>query len=312
MTEHFVTLFDSTFLPNGLALHKSLMRHAGDFHLWVICMDRTTERAIHELELEHVTTLPLESVETKELLAVKSGRSIAEYCWTLTPFSVDFVFDRDPSIERVTYVDSDVWFVKSPQEILQEMVRADAESLITPHAYSPKHAANIRFGVYCVQFMPFTRTGSLAIRRDWQKKCVDWCFAQAEPDRFGDQKYLDNWMEQFPESVHVLTSVEKTQAPWNATIFSPADAVLFHFHRLRLASTSRAYVGTYRLPRATVRNLYRPYLADIKSANTQLAGIGIPFTPQIKELTGWPLIKDYLDFRRHNWRHFTAPYVVRY
>jgi hypothetical protein len=312
MTEHFVTLFDSTFLPNGLALHKSLERNAGDFHLWVVCMDNTTERAINQLNLERITTLPLDSVENAELRAVKSGRSIAEYCWTLTPFSVDFVFDRDPTIERVTYVDSDVWFVKSPQEILQEMTNVGAESLITPHAYSPEHAANIRFGIYCVQFMPFTRTGSLSIRRDWQSKCLDWCFARAEPDRFGDQKYLDTWPKKFPETVHVLNSVEKTQAPWNATVFSPDDAVLYHFHRLRLASTSRAYVGTYRLPRATVQKLYRPYLADVKAANIALGELGIPFTPQIKQLAGWPLVKDYLDFRRHNWRDLTAPYVMRY
>jgi hypothetical protein len=312
MTEHFVTLFDSTFLPNGLALHKSLVRNAGDFHLWVICMDHTTEKAIHRLGLDHVTTLSLESVENEELLAVKSGRSIAEYCWTLTPFSIDFVFERDPSIDRVTYVDSDVWFVKSPQQILQEMTQASADSLITPHAYSPEHESNIRFGIYCVQFMPFTRTGSLAIRRDWQAKCLDWCFAQAEADRFGDQKYLDTWLQQFPDSVCVLESVEKTQAPWNATVFQPQDAVLYHFHRLRLASTSRAYVGTYRLPHKTVEHLYRPYLADIRAASTDLAALGIAFKPQIKALTGWPLVKDYLDFRRHNWRSPFAPYSLKY
>lgn len=312
MTEHFVTLFDSTFLPNGLALHKSLVRNATDFHLWVICMDQTTQRVINKLRLEHVTTLPLDSVETPELLAVKPGRSIAEYCWTLTPFSVDFVFDRDPSIERVTYVDSDVWFVKSPDEILEEMTEAGAQSLITPHAYAPEHAANIRFGIYCVQFMTFTRTGSRETRRDWQSKCLDWCFAEAEPGRFGDQKYLDTWTQQFPDTVHVLNSVEKTQAPWNATVFDPEAAVLYHFHRLRLASTSCAYVGTYRLPHATVKQFYRPYLEDIKAANADLASLGIPFTPQITPLTGWHLFKDYLDFRRHNWRDLSTPYSLQY
>lgn len=310
MTEHYVTLFDSTFLPNGLALHKSLVRTGSDFHLWVICMDKPTQGALNALGLNRVTNLPLAEVETPELLAIKNSRSIAEYCWTLTPFSVDFVFERTPDAQRVTYIDADVWFAQSPEIILEEM--GEADSLITPHAYSAEHAANIRFGIYCVQFMPFTRQGSLAIREDWQTKCLDWCFALDEPTRFGDQKYLDVWPEQFPRHVKVLQGVEKTQAPWNATAFSPEDAVLFHFHRLRLASESRAFVGTYRLPHRTVEHLYRPYLADIRAANAELDAIGVPFKPQIKALTGWPLVKDYVDFHRHNWRSPFAPYSLKY
>ena len=312
MTEHFVTLFDSTFLPNGIALHKSLARHGGDFHLWVICMDKATERAITDLGLEHVSLLPLESVETRELREVKETRSIAEYCWTLTPFSIDFVFDQDPNIQRVTYLDSDIWFTRSPSELLAEMDSAGAQSLITPHAYSTEHAANIRFGIYCVQFMPFSRDGSRDLRANWQAKCLDWCYAVAEPDRFGDQKYLDTWTHDFPEIVHVLKGVEKTQAPWNAVDFDAADAVMYHFHRLRLVSESRAFMGTYRIPNKTIAMLYRPYLADIKSATGDLAELGLDFKPQIQSPAGWPLIKDYLDFKRHSWRSPFAPYSLTY
>ena len=273
-------------------------------------MDDTTERAINELELLNVTTLPLADVETPELLAVKDSRSIAEYCWTLTPFSVDFVFERAPDAQRVTYVDADIWFAKSPNLILHEMQSADA--LITPHAYSPEHATNIRFGIYCVQFMPFTRQGSASIRRDWQAKCLDWCFAIDEPTRFGDQKYLNSWPEQFPGQVHVLEEVQLTQAPWNAVSFHPRDAAFYHFHRLRLASPKKAYVGTYRLPHKTVQTMYRPYLEDIREANARLSGIGVTFKQQIQPLSGWSLVKDFLDFHRHNWRSPLAPYSLTY
>jgi len=112
--------------------------------------------------------------------------------------------------------------------------------------------------------------------------------------------------------VHVLNSVEKTQAPWNAVDFDASNAVLYHFHRLRLASESRSLIGTYRLPRETISHLYRPYLADIKSANSNLAALGFGFNPQIQALTGWPLLKDYLDFKRHNWRSPFAPYSLEY
>ena len=210
----------------------------------------------------------------------------------------------------MTYIDSDVWFTNSPDLILAEMGSAD--SLITPHAYSPEHADNIKFGIYCVQFMPFTREGSTDIRRDWQSKCLEWCYGIDEPTRFGDQKYLDAWTAQFGGRVHVLAGVEKTQAPWNAVSFDPDSAVLYHFHRLRLATSHRAYVGTYRLPRKTISTLYRPYLTDIRESLAELDRIGIPFKPQIKPLTGWALAKDWLDFHRHNWRSPLTRYSLKY
>jgi hypothetical protein len=160
--------------------------------------------------------------------------------------------------------------------------------------------------------MPFSRAGSIDIRRQWQSQCLDWCFAIDEPARFGDQKYLDNWDQQFGHRVKVFADPAKTQAPWNAVSFDPDDAVMYHFHRLRLATTHKAFVGTYRLPQTTIKTLYTPYLADIKSANSELASIGVAFIPQIKPLTGWALVKDYLDFKRHNWRSPFARYSLSY
>ena len=87
---------------------------------------------------------------------------------------------------------------------------------------------------------------------------------------------------------------------------------MYHFHRLRLVSESRALMGTYRIPYETITKLYRPYLADVRSANGDLAELGFDFKPQIQSPTGWPLIKDYLDFKRHSWRSPLAPYSLTY
>ena len=43
--EHYVTLFDSLFLPQGLALHMSMERHAGNYTLWILCIDD----AVHDV-----------------------------------------------------------------------------------------------------------------------------------------------------------------------------------------------------------------------------------------------------------------------
>ncbi len=106
--EHFVTLFDASFLPIGLALYSSLKAHAQPFRLWVLAIDEGVERHLARLGLPDLTVIPLRSFETPALLAVKPGRTRAEYCWTMTPFTCQAVFDRDPSAQRATYVDADV------------------------------------------------------------------------------------------------------------------------------------------------------------------------------------------------------------
>ena len=53
-TEHFVTLFDSKFLPMGMALHDSLMAHAQPFHLWILCMDEMVEKQLKLISLPDV------------------------------------------------------------------------------------------------------------------------------------------------------------------------------------------------------------------------------------------------------------------
>ncbi len=83
--EHFVTLFDSLFLPQGLALHMSMERHAGNYTLWILCIDDAVNDVLTKIKLPNVQLLKLSLLETEELKQVKQGRSSGEYCWTTIP-----------------------------------------------------------------------------------------------------------------------------------------------------------------------------------------------------------------------------------
>jgi hypothetical protein len=273
--EHFVTLFDSAFLPQGLALHGSLERHAGKYTLWILCMDAELEQSLSLLHLPHVRLLSLSAVETPELLRVKEGRSRAEYCWTITPFTPRFVFDAEATAERVTYLDADLWFRKSPRPMFVELEKSGKDVLITNHAYAPEYDKSATSGQYCVQFVTFTRSGGEVARKWWEERCLEWCFARFEDGKFGDQMYLDDWPERFAERVHVLEHEQWTLAPWNATRFPYGTAVLYHFHGLRLLAGRRVSLGDYALPPAVVVNVYEPYLACLKDALALLSTIGI-------------------------------------
>ena len=89
--EHFITLFDSKYLPQGLALHESLIKN-GDATLWVVCMDDIAFHTINSLKFESLKAIYFSDHETPELLAIKSSRTAGEYCWTFTPFTFSIFF----------------------------------------------------------------------------------------------------------------------------------------------------------------------------------------------------------------------------
>ena len=309
--EHYVTLFDSTFLPQGLALHRSMERWCGDFTLWVVCMDEATEEILNELGLPSVKTIPVRTVETDELLAVKSGRTIAEYCWTITSFVPQAVFALEPSATRVTYLDADLWFRASPSKIFAEFESSGAAVLITEHGFSPENDQSASAGIFCVQFMTFANCASSGILQRWQVQCTEWCFNRHEDGKFGDQKYLDTWPADYGNAVHVLTHTEWAQAPWNATRFPYSSGVFFHFHGLRLLSPNSVSPGIYVLPQPLIDNVYGPYLEDLGKAVNRLASDTDGIPPRWNQQASESRLRTRIRYWRRRYRLIRTPSHMR-
>jgi len=263
---HFVTLFDILFLPQGLALHLSMERHVKEYTLWILCVDDEVYQALQTLNLSNVKLLQLSRLETDELLRIKPTRSKGEYCWTLTPFAPSFVFDAGSDIEHVTYIDADMWFRKHPKPIFDEFFNSEKSILITDHSYAPEYDQSSTSGQYCVQFIIFKRNSSEFIRKNWEELCIDWCFNRFEDGKFGDQKYLDLWPIKYSEHIHILKNIELILAPWNATRFPYGKSVLWHFHGLRLTENKEYNINGYKIPDATIKNIYEPYCMDMNRA----------------------------------------------
>ena len=293
MTEHFVTLFDSGFLLQGLALHRSLQRHVPAFRLWVLCMDDEAWRMLDTLQLPSLTAMRLADLETPELLAVKPDRTRGEYCWTVTPFTPRFVFEADPTVHRVTYVDADFWFRRSPEAVFRAFDDSGKAVLITDHAYAPEHDQSAIAGRFCVQFMTFTRGSSEPVRKWWEERCVEWCHARYEDGKFGDQKYLDAWPQLFPALVHVVPDLSAFLAPWNASWIPCGRSVAYHFHGLRIFDGYKVYrhAGMYKVPGVVHEQIYDPYIADLAEGVRRLATHGLtlklPRAPYGDLLMAW-------------------------
>lgn len=289
-TEHFCTLFDKNYLPQGLSLHKSLVANADSFHLWIVCMDNQVEEYLIALNLPHVSLIPLKEIESPELLLVKPNRSPGEYCWTITPFTFQAVFEREPSVHQVTYLDADIFFFNDPWILLSELT-TDEHILITEHAYAPEYDQSSISGKFCVQFLTIKQTSEgQEVMKWWQKRCVEWCFDRVEDDKFGDQKYLDRWPSLFGSRIHIIQKKEKTLAPWNISYFSQVlendlDPVFYHFHGLKLISLQK--IQLYHKYKISVegKKLYKIYINSLISSLQDLsyADIPIPFIPQKKQ-----------------------------
>ncbi len=284
--QHFVTLFDSLFLPQGLALHASMQRHIKHYTLWILCVDDEVHQVLQILALPNVRLLLLSQLETADLLRVKAERTKGEYCWTLTPFAPRFVFEADSNVDCVTYIDADLWFRKDPAKIFQELDAAGKSVLITDHGYAPENDQSATSGQYCVQFIVFKRHGGEAVRQWWEDRCIEWCYARAEDDKFGDQKYLEAWPDIFADQVHVLHNQEWALAPWNVTRFPYGNAVFFHFHGVRIVDGEKINLGVYKLPKVVLQYIYGPYLEDIKLAIKDLDRCGVAIKSQAKS-TSW-------------------------
>jgi hypothetical protein len=280
--EHFVTLFDSLFLPQGLALHASMQRHIKRYTLWILCVDDEVHQVLQMLALPNVRLLQLSQLVTADLLRVKPGRTKGEYCWTLTPFAPRFVFEADTKINRVTYIDADLWFRKDPAIIFKELEVSGKSVLITDHGYAPEYDQSATSGQFCVQFMVFERIGGESVRSWWQDRCIEWCYARAEDGKFGDQKYLDCWPDLFNDQVHVLLNKELALAPWNAKRFPYGNSVFYHFHGLRIINDKKLTFGAYALPVNLLKHVYSPYMIDLKMAIDLMRENGINLKQQAK------------------------------
>jgi len=293
--EHFVTLFDDSFLPIGLALYQSLVAQARPFRLWVVAIDEEVSRHLEQLALPDLTVIPLSSIESRELLAVKPGRTRAEYCWTLTPFTAQAVFDRDASATRATYVDADLFFLADPRILLNELDQSGKHVLITEHAYAPEYDRSHDSGRFCVQFLTFDRSGwAHEVMHWWQERCLEWCFARYENGKFGDQVYLDAWPTLFGDRVQIVRQVEKTLAPWNVRHFAQQsrrllEPVFYHFHGLRLLADQRVRLFKFYDVGPAGLAIYDKYLLALAQAYAQLgrAGIRPPTHALPPERWGW-------------------------
>ncbi len=118
--------------------------------------------------------------------------------------------------------------------------------------------------------------------RWWKDKCIEWCFNWLEDDKLGDQKYLDDWLTRFPDTVHELEHAGGGVAPWNVQRYlmdnvdgvstltelatgKVCNLIFYHFHHLKFNREAGYFHPSpfYTISSRAYEVIYTPYLLSL-------------------------------------------------
>lgn len=289
---HYCTYFDSVYAPRGLIMIGSLFRHQPDAIVHVLCLDDDCADILAAVapQIPRVRPIRLEELEKHdpELAATKGNRSKIEFYFTCTPCLPSYVLAQNPDIADITYLDADLYFYQSPQLIFDEI--GDKSIAITPHKFSPAHKPSERYGIFNVAWITW-RNDEIGRKclADYRRNCIEWCYDREEDGKFGDQKYLDSWPEDYG-SVAILDHKGINVALWNVENYDitvkdgvihvdEQPLILFHFHAVHHWGPGEFYVpfresGVQKDLDRLVALLYQPYTDLVETTGRQLSPNG--------------------------------------
>jgi hypothetical protein len=257
-----------------LALYRSLVRHAKPFKWWVLCLDDDVFEALEALDLDRVVPIREAEILDADLARAKRSRSRREYYFTCKPWIYLYVIAAEPTAQRVTYLDGDLYYFSDPTAVDEQI--AGSSVALSPHRSGNQHYESM-FGVYNSGWSSFaTDEVGVAALRWWRSRCIEAVPDYPVDGLFADQKYLEDLERRFDDVVPVMHN-GMNLAPWNAAVSTPIEVVdgsvmaggdplvFFHFHGLEkrapgLYDPGWSARGSTRLLRDEV---YRPYLREV-------------------------------------------------
>jgi hypothetical protein len=277
----FCTILSKTRVYQGLALLSSLKQvMAEDFSLFIHCIDQASYKLLNKMKLENVHFIREKRLD-ESIRNLKQERRIHEYCWTLKPVICDYVLATYPSVKRITYLDSDLYFWSDPTSIFKK--QSDCSVLLSiEEKYRPNMNQRIVqrksriTGLYNSGFISFKNDeiGVKAVKW-WREKCLEACRIAPEEGIFGDQKYLDEMPSLFSTSCDIATPGVNV-GPWNVFKYQFSNVndsvcidehllVFYHFSGLRVVAKDKVEF-VYRVNRRKLPFIYSLYIKAIAEA----------------------------------------------
>ena len=278
---HFCAIVGTEYVLKIIALHQSLMKNSKVFTLWICCIDVFAYSILKEMNLNNVNLMQVDDIEDTNLEDIKRNRSVSEYCWTLKPVLIEYLLVNN-NLPSVLYCDGDLYFFSDPNMIFKEW--ADNSIYLCPQR--DRDWVEGKYGKYQAGLIGFKNDFyGLKSVRWWKDKCLDWCSANPDKGRFGDQKYLDLIPIYFPK-VKISSNLGINAAPWNCIynnnyiidqnqneVYIETDKlIVYHFACITIFNEQDFdlwSLGKLSIPNNILRLIYTPYLEEIRSNLTK-------------------------------------------
>jgi SAM-dependent methyltransferase len=283
-SNHYCTYFDVNYLPRGVLMIRSLLRHDPQALIFVLCLDEITEKALTTLS-PNIKVIPIREllVADEAFASARDTRTLIEWYFTATSCLANYLIAQYPDIPKLIYLDADLYFYSTPEFLIDEA--RDASVQIIEHRFSPQYANLVMYGRFNVAWIGFANTPEgRSVIQDYRANCLAWCYDRLEGDRFGDQKYLDKWPQQFANCC-VSGLLGANVAWWNMARWTPkrfdsltyvgSDLLIFyHFQEIK-----RSKSGEYSTKKEASEYgdyyalLYAPYLMELTQIDRELSAV---------------------------------------
>lgn len=234
----FCTIVSKFRLHQCIAMYHSLRGFMDETVLYVLAVDEETKRVLDAMQLTGMTVIALEELEDDELKRLKEQRNLSEYCWTLKPLLLLYLYKSQKDFSIFNYLDSDLFFFDNPMKLFKG--NRNWSALLTTHKVNRKANGG---------FVAFMRCNyAYEALKWWKDRCLEWCYYKNDNGKFADQGYLDFMKVRF-KGVSYLDMPGVNLAAWNyfkfdldlkdGNIYVNRNRLIFyHFSGLRMKRIS--------------------------------------------------------------------------
>ena len=234
-----LTLCATNYLAHARTLGDSLTRLHPDYHFVIGLVDRLPAD-IPSSFWDPYEMIPVEALGIEGLAEMVARYDVVELNTAVKPFYMAHLYDRDPSVQAVIYLDPDILLYSSLAPLVEKL---QCHSIaVTPHSCTYDDSETTIYyetgmlgaGVYNLGFLATARSDNTdALLRWWQRRLRDYCYYAPGTGLFVDQL----WMTLAPLyfDVHVEKSLGYNMCYWN------------HFER-RLSPVDDGYAVNGRFP----------------------------------------------------------------
>jgi len=261
-----------------LALYESIVKNNIAAKLFVFCVDKESFDLLNKMGISKAVIIDFTKLEDKTLIDIKKERQLYEYCWTIKPVVIEYIFDNYPEIKKTIYIDSDAYFFSEPLSIINRIKKWSV--IVTTHRSSKK----VNGGFVCFKR---DKIGLDALKW-WKEQCIDWCYARYENGIFGDQGHLDK-LKKYYKNIYYLEHPGFNLASWNEFLYeikvyenrvyvNNTRLVFYHFSGLRMIN-KKDYITLWKFePKGYV---YDYYINVLRKKIEEIEEISPGFTENI-------------------------------